>query len=312
MKMKAKRVFLTTVIVSLLLSSFLPMAYAATVELGIPDPSNTTDVTVLPAPQNVTVDGDPSEWDYNPADPTNNAWWAATMYTGWDPTKPALANVYLGYDCDTQIMYVFVRTLDTLPVDQDMATTWIAEGDVSNKITFIDFAWVYSGSTAVGWEASFSFPEGSNSPVLVHTNVQAQTAGTGTWLMLYPSCPPPTAIGLTSFAARGSARSIELRWETASEIGNLGFNLYRAGSADGPWTRLNASLIPSQVAPGSPVGAVYTYVDVVPRRVAPYYYRLETVDMYGQTQSYGPVSASLQMLRLSPARPRLQAGLSSK
>jgi hypothetical protein len=310
MKMKAKRVFLTTVIVSLLLSSFLPMAYAATIELGIPDPGNYTDVTVLPAPENVTVDGNPSEWDYNPADPTNNAWWAVTMYTGWDATKPPLANVYLGYDCDNQIMYAFFRTLDTLPVDQDMATTWIAQDVVSNKITFIDFAWVYSGSTAVGWEGSFALEP--DSLILVHTNVQGQTAGSSTWLLIHTSCPPPTAIALTSFAARGSARSIELRWETASEIGNLGFNLYRATSADGPWTQLNASLIPSQVAPGSPVGAVYTYVDVVPRRVAPYFYRLETVDMYGQALSYGPVSASLQMLRLSPVRPRLEAGLTGK
>ncbi len=53
-----------------------------------------------------------------------------------------------------------------------------------------------------------------------------------------------TAVRLASLTAQGSSRSVLVEWETASELDNLGFHLYRGVSADGPWTRLNASLIP--------------------------------------------------------------------
>jgi hypothetical protein len=311
--MKTTRVILSSLLAALMLLSLMPLAYAAAPDgstpTGIPDPSNPMDVTVLPG--TATVDGDPSEWAYDPSDPTDNANYVVTMYTGWDSQKPALADLYMRYDCENQIMYAFIRTRSDLAVDQSMTTTWIAENDVSNKISFIAFAWVYNdGGTAVGWEASFSLAP--NALILVHTNVEGATAGTAQWLNVQVSCPPPSAVVLISFAAQGTARSIVLSWETASETGNLGFNLYRAQSADGPWTQINASLIPSLVPPGSPVGAAYTYVDAVPLRAATYFYRLESIDVHGYADSHGPISVSLQPIRTIPVRPRLDPGLARK
>jgi hypothetical protein len=310
---KTSKAILSSLLAALMLLSLMPIVYAATpgsvISAGIPDPSNAVNVTVLPG--TATVDGDPSEWNYNPADPTDNANYVVTMYTGWDPTKPALADLYMRYDCDNQIMYAFVRTRGDLAVDASLTTTWVAENTASNKLSFIDFAWVYNGSgTVVGWEGSFSLAP--NALILVHTSVAGATAGTAQWLNIQASCPPPSAVGLISFTAQNVGRTIVLSWETASELDNLGFNLYRAQSANGPWTQVNADLIPSQVPPGSPVGASYTYKDTVSLRAATYFYRLDSIDVHGHAVSHGPISVSLRPIRISPVRPRLDPGLSGK
>ena len=82
-----------------------------------------------------------------------------------------------------------------------------------------------------------------------------------------------------------------LEWETATEIDNLGFNLYRSESAGGPRNQLNQGLIPGQ-APGSPVGAVYTWQDQEVETGTTYYYWLEDVDTHSAATQHGPVSAA--------------------
>jgi hypothetical protein len=101
----------------------------------------------------------------------------------------------------------------------------------------------------------------------------------------------PTSVKLLRFDAEGAKNGIELSWETASETGNLGFNLYRATSVDGKRTKIDAELIPAQVPPGSSVGAIYGYTDKTVRGKLLYYYWLESVDIYGQTELHGPVEA---------------------
>ena len=127
------------------------------------------------------------------------------------------------------------------------------------------------------------------------------SSGAGTWRIdnVRIDGTVPTAIDLVSFTARPRKAAIVLRWETATEIDNLGFNLYRAESPEGERTRLNASLIPSQ-APGSPVGAVYTWRDTSVQPGVTYYYWLEDVDLHGHATLHGPVSATM--------KPRQQPG----
>lgn len=104
----------------------------------------------------------------------------------------------------------------------------------------------------------------------------------------------PTAVDLLSFTADGSQKTIDLTWETANEVENMGFNLYRAASLTGTRIKLNDSLIPTLVPPGSLFGATYTYADSFKlSRLKTYYYWLESVDIYGGTTLHGPVSARL-------------------
>ena len=101
----------------------------------------------------------------------------------------------------------------------------------------------------------------------------------------------PTAVELLSFTATSAKKATILEWETASEIDNLGFNLYRATTVDGPRYKLNAELIPTLVYPGSPYGAAYAYTDADVKKNLTYYYWLEDLDIYGYSEWHGPVSA---------------------
>jgi hypothetical protein len=115
----------------------------------------------------------------------------------------------------------------------------------------------------------------------------------------------PTAVKLLSFEARARQNAIVLKWETASEIDNLGFNVYRAEVAEGTYTKLNASLIPSQVLPGSPLGATYTFRDRTAQPGVRYFYKLESVDIYGNSTFHGPVDA---LMRPSAPQPSPSSG----
>jgi hypothetical protein len=110
--------------------------------------------------------------------------------------------------------------------------------------------------------------------------------GTGYWY----GWPIPTAVELAWFTATPREGVIALAWETASEIDLLGFHVYRAEAVDGPRTRLTGDLLPGQ-APGSPVGAVYEFVDEAVAPGVTYWYWLADVDTHGAATLHGPVSA---------------------
>ncbi len=99
-----------------------------------------------------------------------------------------------------------------------------------------------------------------------------------------------TAIELISFTAEAGAGSVTLAWETAAEIDNEGFNLWRGEATDGPYAKLNASLIPAQGDPDT--GAGYEYVDSDVVKGVTYYYKLEDVDLHGVSTFHGPLSAT--------------------
>jgi len=100
----------------------------------------------------------------------------------------------------------------------------------------------------------------------------------------------PTAANVISFAATPRGGAILVTWETASEVDNLGFHLYRRESGTEAYTRLNETLIPSRF-PGQGQGATYDFVDDRVRGGVTYEYLLEEVDTVGMRTSYGPVAA---------------------
>ena len=100
----------------------------------------------------------------------------------------------------------------------------------------------------------------------------------------------PTAVTLIDFNAQQMADAILVTWETASELNNRGFNLYRGVSPDGWDRQLNTALIPSQ-SQGSPSGFVYTWEDRAGLVAGTtYYYWLQDVDTSGAMTLHGPVS----------------------
>jgi hypothetical protein len=99
--------------------------------------------------------------------------------------------------------------------------------------------------------------------------------------------PAPTAVDLISFTATGYDETILVEWETAQEVNNLGFNLYRSTESNGSYTKLNKQLIPGLIS--SVTGRKYSHSDTDVIRGVLYYYMLEDVDLSGVRTMHGPV-----------------------
>jgi hypothetical protein len=112
------------------------------------------------------------------------------------------------------------------------------------------------------------------------------------WARLAGWDADPTAVSLASFKATAVGDGIHVTWETANELDNLGFNLYRSESAESDRLQLNAALIPGQNS-GSPVGAVYSFLDETAQPGVTYFYWLEAVDVHSGTALHGPVQATV-------------------
>ena len=76
-----------------------------------------------------------------------------------------------------------------------------------------------------------------------------------------------------------SPGSITLKWRTESEQENYGFYLYRGLSKDGPWEKVNNTVIPGHGTTSEPHD--YRFVDNGVRKNTTYYYQLEEVDFKG-------------------------------
>lgn len=97
--------------------------------------------------------------------------------------------------------------------------------------------------------------------------------------------PIVTAVELADFAVVQDRDKILLQWRTLVEVENAGFNLYRASSPSGPFTRINEALIAGQ---GMGIGTTYEVVDAPPAGGS-YVYQLEDVDFNGVGTVYGPI-----------------------
>ncbi len=96
---------------------------------------------------------------------------------------------------------------------------------------------------------------------------------------------PPTAVDLRYFQAIGLADRAILVWETASEVDPLGFQVLRAADAGGPWTPVNAALIPAEG--GAAAGRSYVLRDAPGRGT--WHYRLEDVGADGKRTPHAAV-----------------------
>jgi hypothetical protein len=105
--------------------------------------------------------------------------------------------------------------------------------------------------------------------------------------------PSPPAPGAASTAALSNT----IRWTTASEVDNFGFDVYRGESTDGPFRRLNATPIEGGGTTDEP--RAYAFVDdtIEPHRT--YYYYVESISMSGERQRFTPIGK---------ADPKLPAG----
>ncbi len=102
----------------------------------------------------------------------------------------------------------------------------------------------------------------------------------------------PTAVTLSKFDVLEVVPAhVTLNWTTASEINTAGFNVYRAESPTGPFTRVNPQLIPTSA--DSIVGGKYQYQDSSVSPGKTYYYQLEDVEYNGTSARHPVVSVTV-------------------
>jgi hypothetical protein len=95
------------------------------------------------------------------------------------------------------------------------------------------------------------------------------------------------ALGVVSIRSLNQA-AIQVTWSTASELDIAGYNLLRAESPQGPFTRINQQLIPPSDDPLT--GGDYTYEDAGLMPGVTYYYLLEDLELSGAVNRHGPIA----------------------
>ncbi len=88
-------------------------------------------------------------------------------------------------------------------------------------------------------------------------------------------------------AATAETYQNTIKWSTASEVDNFGFDVFRGDSEDGPFERLNAETIEGGGTVDEP--RKYQFVDdtIDPHRT--YYYYVESISMGGVRERFTPV-----------------------
>jgi hypothetical protein len=111
------------------------------------------------------------------------------------------------------------------------------------------------------------------------------TSGTTTSAYFADACPV-TLIELSDFKAIPGNGQVTVTWETATEIDNMGFNLYRSEKKHTGYEKINDELI---LTTGSGTqGASYQFIDTPLKNRKVYYYKLEDIDIYGNKTMNGP------------------------
>jgi hypothetical protein len=95
---------------------------------------------------------------------------------------------------------------------------------------------------------------------------------------------PAVVTGLT--ASRGSRGSLVVEWETASEVGTAGFDLYRWNPERREYAKVNRDLL--SALPGASQGSRYRFVDGGADPALPQRYLLVEVAAGGETRPHGP------------------------
>jgi hypothetical protein len=103
-------------------------------------------------------------------------------------------------------------------------------------------------------------------------------------------------VELVSFTATGQYNTILLRWETASELNNLGFVISRKLDTEDEYTDI-ASFTTNEELKGlgnSPTGKNYLYYDRSVINGFTYFYKLIDMDISGRRTESEPISITLQ------------------
>lgn len=99
-----------------------------------------------------------------------------------------------------------------------------------------------------------------------------------------------TFLWLSVFAVTAVAQEQEhkntLKWSTASEVYNFGYDIYRAEQKTGPFIRITKTPVPG--AGTTDVPTHYEYIDDSIDPYQSYYYYIESISLSGERKKFTP------------------------
>ncbi len=141
--------------------------------------------------------------------------------------------------------------------------------------------------TGAGWMVSYVDVTDSVNSYTNYINPSSSLGSTGAannknWFI-------PTFVQLSRFSASQTNSVNIIQWQTATEMNNAGFNIYRSETQSGIYSRINGKMI---LGLGNSLnGRAYSYIDLACTN-STYWYKLEAVEFDGSGKLYGPVSPS--------------------
>ena len=91
-------------------------------------------------------------------------------------------------------------------------------------------------------------------------------------------------------AGENNGMSNNVKWVTASELNNFGFDVMRGDSEEGPFTKINEHTIPGAGSSDTPNN--YGFVDETIEAGKVYWYYVESISMSGQREKFTPTFQS--------------------
>lgn len=304
--------------------AFHTITYRVTVDCGLPlsvtTVYNRATVTWNESMKVEVADNDPSGHDTTVNDGLDDAIDTGTTTYDDDPTILQLSSLSFAVSKDVVIpagraasINEAVRfritvtnnggvALNSVSLVDTYETTYLtfvsAEPAANDKVNDGVLNWSNLGSLSPGQSRSVlvTFTAKATTPSTRQNNVEAAAV---------PPAPYPapanktdsadydiqntTYAAIGGFACRPDGRATELRWETVSEVGTIGFLVWRR-DADGVLRPVNAELIPAY---GVPQGGIYALHD--PATKGAEGYLIEEVEDSGARIMHGPFACGKDM-----------------
>lgn len=111
-------------------------------------------------------------------------------------------------------------------------------------------------------------------------------------LILTEGLDLPTLATISTFKAYGQGGQTVVHWETASENGTIGFNLFRKDKAGQAFSPVNREFLPGLLS--APQGGVYRVIDPTATSGRTYTYKLVEIEASGREFVHGPFTLAVK------------------